>query len=262
MNSKGNLIIINPIGRGKLFFKNYNHYNKLFKDWYNSIKEKSGKKYIYLHLTRCAGYATIKFLKNSNLIVFCTGHQGIDNKPIGFVTVGSIRNPFSWYVSLWRNTFQRGIKYGKSLKNRLYTHLLKKHEYNYYYNDEILIDKKGFKNFLLYMINDYTKFRPYNESSNIRKKYNIGYMTQVFFRMYNNNNYKLLENISENPIIDFFIKKENLINDINKYFNVNISYLENTNKNNHAHYSKYYDEELKKLIYEKDRYIFKFFKYT
>ena len=250
MNSKGNLIKI--CLKGKAFDK----VNKHFVDWYNSIIEKDNK-YLFVWLCRCTGNTIIRVLKNNNFVFYTTGHTGIDSKPNDLITFGCIRNPFLWYISLWSITFQRGMKN----KNKFSKYLLRNHPRNYYYNIENPTDKKCFKNFLLFMINDYSSFWPHNDYSDIRKKYNIGYMTQVFFRMYNNNNYELLENISENPIIDFFIKQENLLNDINKYFNLNLSNLKNSSKSNHIHYSNYYDEELTKLIYEKDRYIFEKFNY-
>ena len=60
-----------------------------------------GNNYTYIHLPKCGGNSIIKTIEK-----YYNGKRGIvhsrlTEKPNNKKIIGSIRNPLSWYVSLW-----------------------------------------------------------------------------------------------------------------------------------------------------------------
>lgn len=93
-------------------------------------------------------------------------------------------------------------------------------------------------------------------------RYSIGQMTYSFFVLYNYENYELLDNIEENPIVDIFIKQETLGSDM-KQLGFNYTCGEDVARiDEHREYHEYYNKELKDLVYERDIYIFRKFNYA
>lgn len=188
-------------------------------------------KIIFCHLPKCGGI-TINTILHKHLGKYYgnSAHTPIHEKDPKIKYIGNIRNPFEFYVSRW--------KYGIEKEHFKETEDFKKWLYNY----------KGFG-------------LAYRRDSVIMEKYNIGFFTMRFFQIYNKDNYDLLNYVDENPIINEFIRCETIFLDIKRIFGIEAEEIK-LNMSNHLPYQEYYDEKMKKYIYQKDSYIFKKFGYS
>ncbi|MFW5847699.1 MAG: hypothetical protein ACOCVF_02155 [bacterium] len=166
--------------------------------------------------------------------------------------VSSIRNPWDWYVSI----FKWHQKWRDKDNNPRFNCFIKNDNFEDYL-DKLLINQNKCKS------TTYINF-------DTMKKLDIGLFTLVYlellgdkeFNQYNKKNFTGL------PNIDYFIKLEdindgikNLFKEIN-YTNYNIDNLPNLNKTNHKPYKEMYiNDDMIKLVEYKERFIIEKFNY-
>ena len=208
--------------------------------------------------------------------------------------ITTIRNPFSWYVSLWKwschlkkksplysDLTSRRIKIRRlktKLKtiNYLYAQLFK----NIYLWEELFEDpnsKNNFNKWVKKFLDDESKLEIGSDYSfTVSNK--LGYMTfQFLIRnclrndldiLYNSKNLELepIEILFNNQFTNYIIKTENLIHDLKILLDkigfepLNFDKLQNyqpTDKS--SEYLKYYNDENKELVMRKEQIIFKKF---
>ncbi len=213
-----------------------------------TISEK--RKIYFIHLHKCGGSFVSYVLASHNIEnIILRGHETINTSQKKSDTViGLIRNPFEWYVSLWAS----GCNDGKGLYFEDY-HPNKLYLYEDYTN------VNNFRAWLKFLMTEY------NEPENARRtmnQYDTGLLTYRFFMLYNEGNYELLDSIANDPLVDFFIRNEDIIGGLNSFLDLSLSeHHPRVNTSEHLSVSKYYDEETTKLVIQKDRYIFDKFDY-
>ncbi len=208
--------------------------------------------------------------------------------------VTTIRNPFSWYVSLWKwschlkkksplysDLTSRRIKIRRlktKLKtiNYLYAQLFK----NIYLWKNLFEDpnsKKNFNQWVAKFLSDKSKLEIGSDYS-FTSSNKLGYMTfQFLIRnclrddlniLYNSKNLELknIEKLFDNQFTNYTIKTESLIQDLKILLNkmgfksLNFDKLENYQPiDKSSEYLKYYNEENKELVMNKEQIIFKKF---
>lgn len=179
--------------------------------------------------------------------------------------IGTIRNPFDFYLSLWSYGCQ-----GKG--NQFSRHLKHDPDDAYLYLDSSR--KDYFKKWLFLVINDQRVYKPFDIE--LMKKYDIGLLTLEFFYTYLRDDYSyLLESKSKKDFKEFsHILK---IEEVNKTIlplmeslglvitqQVKDKFKKNEfdrNKSNHKLREEYYDQEMIDLVLKKDWYIFEKFDY-
>ena len=206
--------------------------------------------YCFIHLPKCGGsyISTLMYENNKNGKYIMKGHNSVEKKDPTLTYVGNIRHPYDIYKSLWN--------YGCERQGGVYNYVKKNYpHYAYLYSS-----KRNIKNFRLWLGLILTNTICYNGED--MKKYNIGLVTYRFFKLYNFKDYSLLDKVDIDPLIDVFIKLENIKEDLKK---IELSYTEirvNASKYLQSDSADiYYDQELKNLVYSKDRYIFDKFYY-
>jgi len=190
-------------------------------------------KYQFIHLHKCGG-STIAFML-MNYFDGCR-HGGIhnsenyNNQPI----IGCIRNPFSWYVSLW--------SYGLEGKGQIYEEILKDYPEligRFYTRFD---DLAAFQHWLEFLIGDKT----------------IGLLTKRMRKLYFHANRFCL---------DYIIYQENLEDDfkrIMKQLGYSRNYVDNMdieakNQSYHLPFMQYYTPLHKELVLSKDKEVFMLF---
>jgi hypothetical protein len=164
--------------------------------------------------------------------------------------VTNIRNPFSWYVSLyfWR---KKNLK-PEQLRQR--THLS-------YYCDP----SQDFKIWLSKMFDD--DFLNENKDAEIvmaNGEYTYG---KAFLRMLENNSGYMTEMWKhfcfdeEEDSIDIYLHQEKLNEELIDMFEIDPNLLPRVHVTDHKPYKEYYDNELKEMVLERDREIFEKFGY-
>ena len=208
--------------------------------------------------------------------------------------VTTIRNPFSWYVSLWKwschmkkksplysNLTSRRIKF-RRLKtklitiNYLYAQLFK----NIYLWEKLFEDpnsKNNFNKWIKKFLDDESKLEIGSDYS-FTASNKLGYMTfQFLIRNSLRNNLDILydsKNLGLEPIkklfnnqfTNYILKTENLIHDLKIFLNkigleiLNFHKLQNYQPvDKSSEYLEYYNDENKELIMKKEQIIFKKF---
>ena len=183
------------------------------------------------------------------------------------VHVGSVRNPFDWYVSMYhyykpRNSplidpqsdFQTNLKtllnlYGTKKHKELQTTDIEDKPIGYYYSPKRLLTDHpngGFykKDFINY-------------------PNNVGFYTWLWKRMNtdkngNLDNLEIIRTENLNKELVNVLEKHSSITDTQKKEILN---LEKTNTSKRGDYRQYYTPELVDLVYKQDRYIFDRFNY-
>jgi len=212
--------------------------------------------------------------------------------------IGSIRNPWDWYVSLWAfGCLGKGGEVKKLTKlDLLYSILyfdifellneLKKPKemWKKLYKDPY--DVNNFQDWLKQIYNSERKidlkekYRKHLVSDHIgfmTHRYCMLYLKYYYDTIYINTKIKSLSDLYEydkkNNIIDFIIKNESLeqdlINTLKKCgYDVEdkVEYIysfskKKINTSNHKHYAYYYNEETKNMVYEKEKYLIEKYKY-
>ena len=192
-----------------------------------------GKNYQFIHLQKCGG-TTIAFM----LMKYFDGnrHRAIHNsenvnqQPI----IGCIRNPFSWYVSLW--------SYGLEGKGQVYEELVK-------YHPELV-------SVFYTKTNDISAFQRWLNFLLIDKP--IGLLTQRMRKLYYHNG---------KFCIDYLLYQEKLEHDFKQTMKhlgypedyVNSLEMSYKNQTQHLFCAQYYTLKDKNLVLLKDKEIFQKF---
>ena len=211
--------------------------------------------------------------------------------------IGIIRNPYDWYLSLWKWSCREkkgSLIYSDlvSIRLKLKRLILNERLFSYIFNQIVknrnqlkvlFIDvnsKKNFNKFLDIMLNFKNRYKIGSEYSFVPFE-NLGYMTYIFFsqnmlrKNYNimyNSNYKLHEILKYNDsnlYTNIFFKTEKLNYSLKKFLLKNKIKLKNFNKLNNNSTPKILNKNIKSffnnknllLIEKKENYIFKKFNY-
>ena len=228
--------------------------------------------FTYIHIPKTGGITLRKRLSEINGTYFHNPpHGSIKNyNTDGHYVFATIRNPFDWYVSFWsheRPNWSHDLydrkktnNFSQWLKGMLNLDLPIEHVYNvklitnlteldykfhlYLYRTGIKLDNTGWLSHL-------TIFSCCKNFEELLANNNIDYIC---------NNIKKYFNVNK------FIQTSQL-NDIHNYIDHPIlhNHLKNTgpihlNKGSHRESMKYYTEDMKKEVLEKDRLIFKLMK--
>jgi hypothetical protein len=215
---------------------------------------------IFCHLEKCAGVYIGKILeqteKKTGRKYMWLGHElSVDtqnnikniSRNKNMIIVGNIRNPYTFYVSLWA--------FSCTYKKAHYSLIASKYpQYLYLYKDPYNI--QNFRKWLKLMLTGEFKNEDF---AKYMIEHNVGLLTSRFFELYNQNDFSLLHNTEINPMVEHFIRLEHLKQDLAK---INLPYESQVrNKSKHYHYSQYYGNEEMELVYKLDNYIFKKFGY-
>lgn len=216
--------------------------------------------FVFVHMPKCAGTSIRTFMEKA------LGAEDLGYKNLGMHTdaaklpndidkevVGSIRNPFKWYVSV----------------------------YEYTKNSDDFFERRfdSFRNFVEYSLFESKGHTDINFKD--ARKNNIGLYCSTFLSQFCaygweskistlRDENKFDELINNFLIVDTFIDVENIENDIenllNRYeYNFDREEFEKHgiwNNSNIEDYSSYYDSYLKKLVAYKERYILEYFNYN
>ncbi|MCX6258559.1 MAG: hypothetical protein NTW49_11785 [Bacteroidia bacterium] len=257
----------------------------------------TGEKIIYVHLQKTGGLHITSLL--SKVIKGDVGeyHQRL---PESFIRgdkliVGSIRNPWNWYVSLWSFGCENNGKLQFALQNRNY-HLYRKMKnlplrWMLFMLNETVKPVSKYRN-VYKDINDPGLFREWlrllldsSRRFDMGELYGIspvskfaGLLTYRYVRLYFRDNKMLFrdKHISnlmilndydrEQNVIDFTIRNENLNNDLLTALNMAGYRLTGeqsavilapgrTNPSGHKDYRIYYDKECTEMVTEKEKFI-------
>ena len=211
--------------------------------------------------------------------------------------IGVIRNPYEWYLSIWKSTCKekkgspiysdlvsirvklRRLKFNKRLIGYMLGQITKDRK-KLSSLFENVHSKKNFNKFLDIMLNFKNRHLIGSEYSFVPFK-NLGYMTYIFFsqnvlrKNYNivyNSSYKLKDILKYNNLnlyTNIFFKTENLNHDLKKFLTRNkieIKSLKILDKNStfkilKKNYKNFFTTRSISLINKKEDYIFKKFNY-
>ena len=260
------------------------------------------KKICFLELEKTGISAINKFFKDHI-------KDGEATQPHDYVTedlmkkellfIGSIRNPYDWYISRWsygcmmknedslyKNLVNKRLSYSR-IKNingqylKKFTYLKKQIFKNSKFWSELYSDSynaKNFKKWLKALLGN-------NKKNELAEQYyfssfnkNLGYMTFRYLIMFTNpnnrnqifntlNSYNDIKNFDkEFNFINYFIKIENLYSDLNKLFKTlnlnvesNLEKINTSNRNQEINY--YYDDECKEIVKNCDKFLFEKYNY-
>lgn len=168
-------------------------------------------------------------------------HKSPDN-----IIVGNIRHPLLIYVSMF------------AYNCRLLPNQTEKTEFGikYYSNVNSIEIFREWLKLKICDVND-----KLGDSNLIYQRSDVGVITNRFFHLYNDNDFSYLNKPNENPLVDLFIKAEN-ISDALTELNLPGKHDTLVNSSPHLPWREYYTDELIDLVYEKDKYIFDKFEYT
>jgi len=208
------------------------------------------KSFVYLRLEKTGSMFLKKFLMSkmggSEKLqdigaIGLSGHFGLAKKPRCFV-FGGIRNPWDWYVSFWLMLLKSGQV-----------------------NQEYFVKGDDFRTFMLYTLTEKKGRGLYFNYDRIHEL-NIGLLSHEYFRIFGlmkPEPYRV--EICKESIDDVY-RMENMIPSFIEMFEKNVRklnpaqkrYLLRTPKYNtteHKHYSGYYDDELIRLVQEREQHI-------
>lgn len=215
--------------------------------------------FIFLHLPKCAGTYIQNVLKD-NLLgkISKKNHKTIriydKNRP---KIIGSVRNPFSYYVSNWSYSCQmKGEPFRLFIEER-------PDKINLFKDPNNVKNFKEWFNILHYEIDlDAPSLGITRKPNTSYRQQNVGYYTFTFFKMYNELKFELLKTPEKDILVNEFIKVETIDEDLKRIFSIQINNREKMNTSEHLDYHEYYDEELKEKVFILDKYIFNKFNYT
>ena len=253
-----------------------------------------GKNFLFAHLQKTAGTFCTKVLKNNfpESIHMKNKHETIKNflliKSKRKFIIGSIRDPLELYVSLWAYGCQsRGSLFNRLTRPKLSHSLIllqklilskqfsnikyftSKNSSNYNYLYEDVNNSNNFQNWFKLINSDESFFNVgLDVPMYLSNGEKIGLMTRRFLKIYCDykiRNGKIVVS-SIKCLVNFWIRSENLINDLSKVINLikdeGEFYSDNeidskkVNQSNHKNYNHYYSDELKKNVYKIDKLIY------
>jgi len=189
------------------------------------------------------------------------------------IKFGYIRNPYDWYLSLW--SFSREKQGLRSAYRHLFLDEWSKQDVNHFIklifnNKEMIICYHiGTGALIDKFDNEFERHIDLPTAS----KLDIGLLTYKYLYMYYHPDvFNDIENYKEYKIVDKVLRFENLVKELDKFFEENIFRFNKHQKDNlyngvktraskHEHYSKYYTKEIIDSIRHKDRIIFKEYNY-
>lgn len=255
------------------------------------------KKICFLELEKTGISSINKFLKDHI-------KDGETTQPHDYVTedlmkkklffIGSIRNPYDWYISRWsygckmknedsmyKNLVNKRLSYSriKNIKGQYlkkFTYLKKQIFKNNKFWSELYSDPYSAKNFQKWL----KAILGNNKKNELAEQYyfssfnkNLGYMTFRYLIMFTKpnsrnqifnslNSYNDIKDFDKNfNFINYFIKIENLYSDLNKLFKTlnlniesNLEKINSSNRNQEINY--YYDDECKEIVKQCDKFLF------
>lgn len=235
------------------------------------------KKHVYIHLPKTGGTFLTSLLRTSlNCSLAKREHSSISLEQKNTIykdkiIVGSIRNPFDYYVS----TFSFAARAPGPVRRRAIFGVKSKPLFEKYpeikelFNDGM--DVSNFQKWLPIFLNDMELDWPkiYLPKNSIlegyRHEHDIGYLTWVFMKMFYELDLSYLDTPEKNKIADIYIKTETLNEQASEIFDIDIKKLNSRPKSNgfkrHKDYREYYNDELIEMVYRKDKYIFDKFGY-
>ena len=193
--------------------------------------------FIYKSFPYFNDYYIKAFFKKNFECITSNNNKYIINNINNKIIYGSFIDPFKWYVLSW-------VDYCKNNKTKIkfaiWLNKLLNYKLNYFKLDCI----------------EYYKLQ----------NHNIGLLTYLFIITYFNCNFNFLKNPSKELFVKSYICDYDFINSLDRSLNlINYYSLEESdfiglNINDSKYdFNKFYDEKLKKLICEKDSYLFKKF---
>lgn len=215
----------------------------------------------FVHMPKCAGSSIAYFLQpylNSNFK--CLKHyKEINHEDLGDAStwVSCIRNPLDVYASFWAYR-----EYGTDVRTKMFKSLpenCKSH-----IDDNLKSKKEAFRNWLNFVLLEYNFPNSIFENANV----DYGMVTQWVITYWFGENKKLFEseylnNPDKNYVITEYIRAEHIETDLKKIININEEIImprKNQGKEK-LDYRELYDKEMMEMVYNKDRYIYKKFKY-
>lgn len=233
--------------------------------WYylKTIPKSKQKYFVYFHLTRAAGTSIkyyIKKLGYAHKILALPHSYNVRNikfKNKNIIKFGTIRNPFSWYTSIYK------AKVVPSPTNKIDYPFMKNNSFQDLFEDLVLFKNgvKGIKKWNRPWKKNYT---PYEMVKSYFPEY--GFYTNNFIHYYfsSKDNIGILniEKAKKMIGIDKIIRIENLNKEFSELFEnegINLSIKEKLKASPPGDYMKYYTPEMIKEIKKRDNIIFKLF---
>lgn len=219
----------------------------------------ANKKIKFVHMPKCAGSSISRYLKKYSNATILHHYKKINDDHLNNDTmwVSNIRNPFEIYPSFWIYR-----SYGHDKKNFCFEHLPENCKSSP--NATLKSKKEAFKNWLNFIILDYK-----SPGNNFKGgKIDFGLVTQWAIIYWFGRNKSLFESEylntpDKNYVITNYIRKEHIEYDLKEILGTNSDIIvpsENKGKEI-IDYREFFDKEMIEMIYSKDIYIFKKFKY-
>lgn len=199
-------------------------------------------KVVFTHLQKCGGttiHRNLRKMYGKKLIY--TNHKPFKGSKAGKLIYGNIRNPYAAYVSLWSFGCE-----GHGLLREKIEKFKPKHLK--FYSKKT---PENFRGWLLALLEGRFPLKGGKVGHNgSMKRHQIGHLTQRFFRLYNKSRFSLLKFPKVNPLVDKFIRLENLPKGrpIGK-------------KSTHKPTECYYNQATADLVWQRDQYLFTKFGY-
>ena len=247
-----------------------------------------GENFIYLELHKTGSTHLRKLFKNNFDVSIIGKHNSIfevfgntSNEVLkGKLILGSIRNPFTWYLSLWA--------YGCNSKGHLFnlkTKISRKNIFNLklrelknwqrVYSD---VNNPIYFQRWLKMVMEFSEKNANNFTfNNISLDKNVGFMTKRFLDIYydfdNKDNFTddniKIDNLNKRLVVNYFLSQENLVQDFkrlkkNNLFNLNRPLIIDysfSNITKKKKYDFYYNDESIERVSKLDSALLDTFKY-
>jgi len=238
---------------------------------------------LFVHLPKCGGTFIETALhaqyKNKSQI-FDTDNLRHYSPAIEYKTkykiIGNIRNPFSFYVSIWSYAMKCYKHYMKYEKREIFLPAIQ----DMMNKDSsiarrVFEDPNNIENFREWFqlintekfvyLKDPIRFSDDIKLPEIKESYldkGIGLSTWRYIKMYQHFQFEYLNKINDDYLLDDVIKIESVDEDVKKLFGFEIDYSAvNYNKSDHLDYRLYYDQSMIDYVLKTDEYIFKKFNY-
>jgi len=261
-----------------------------------------GDKFFITEMPKTGTTFLRNYFKQYKHIKITSHHDTVDenqklNLSIKKFKVGTIRNPYLWYLSFWKWSCKekkksplysdivsrrikiKRLKFNTNLSKYIFTQIFKnKNELKLLFED--VNSKKNFNIFLKILLNfNYRNIVSSDFSFIPHKK--LGYMTYYFLtqnvsKKYYENLYTsnkkfslILKNLDEKMDMNYFFKTENLEKDIKIFLkkvklpikNFRDLKKNSTSNNFNKRFKNFFTKKNLELIEKKEEYIFKKFKY-